>query len=263
MSPTDPSAATDPSIGGPTLIGSVRRAMRLLEVVAEDPAGATAKHLARRTDIPIATAYHLLRTLTHDGYLQRDGGRYLISDATARLGSAVSRQDSLGDLHHWLDTLRDSIGAAVYYALYDEGEVKVVGQSSGRGAPAADEWADFRRTAHAHAIGQCLLSQLDHDGLLDHLSRHPVERLTSATVADADALMRKLSRIPRGMPVLEREEYAPGIVCGAVPISVGSVPAALAFSLPMSRAHLLDSLADRLRRQTEAAFVSLAFTVRA
>ncbi|MFI1978269.1 IclR family transcriptional regulator [Streptomyces wedmorensis] len=253
---------TPPTTAGPTLIGSVRRAMRLLAAVAEDPSRSTAKHLARRTDIPIGTTYHLLRTLTHDGYLHRDGGRYLISAATARLGGAVPEQTDARDLQAWLDSLRDQTGAAIYYARYDEGEVKLVGQSSGPGIPAVEEWADFRRTAHAHAIGQCLLSQLDPEARRDHLARHPVEQLTPYTVPDADALLHKLSRLRRGHAVQERDEYAPGTVCAAVPLSAGAVPATLALSLPMARAHLLDPLSHHLRHQLETAFTSHAFGVR-
>ncbi|MFB6843092.1 IclR family transcriptional regulator [Streptomyces sp. NPDC056361] len=253
---------TPPSSAGPTLIGSVRRAMRLLEAVAEDPTRSTAKSLARRTDIPIGTTYHLLRTLTHDGYLHRDGGRYLITAATARLGGALPEQANAHDLQTWLDSLRDQTGAAIYYARYDEGEVRMVGQSSGPGTPAVEEWADFRRTAHAHALGQCLLSQLDPDARRDHLARHPVEPLTPYTVPDADALIHRLSRLRRGHAVQEREEYAPGSVCAAVPITVGTVPAALALSLPMVRADLLDPLSHHLRRRLETAFMSHAFGVR-
>ena len=47
--------------GGPTLIQSVQRALRLLEVLAEHSGRARAKELARATGLPLATTYHLLR----------------------------------------------------------------------------------------------------------------------------------------------------------------------------------------------------------
>lgn len=63
----------------PTLIGSVQRALRLVEAMyAED--GATAKRLARITGIPLPTVYHLLRTLTHEGYVRREGGTFRLVD---------------------------------------------------------------------------------------------------------------------------------------------------------------------------------------
>ena len=65
--------------GRPTLIRSVQRALRLIEVVAEREGRATAKEIARATGLPLATTYHLLRTCTHEGWLQRlDDGTYVL-----------------------------------------------------------------------------------------------------------------------------------------------------------------------------------------
>ncbi|WP_159045551.1 helix-turn-helix domain-containing protein, partial [Streptomyces puniciscabiei] len=71
--PTDTSGPPHPAEapGSPaaaTLIGSVQRAMRLLETVATHVYGAPAKQLARETGLALPTAYHLLRTLVHEGY---------------------------------------------------------------------------------------------------------------------------------------------------------------------------------------------------
>ena len=55
---------------GPTLIQSVQRALRLLEMVAEFDGRAQAKELARAAGFTLPTTYHLLRTMTHEGYLQ-------------------------------------------------------------------------------------------------------------------------------------------------------------------------------------------------
>src|SRR5256885_17118685 len=65
----------------PTLIASVRRALHLMEAVAGHPSGAPAKRLARQVDLPLATVYHLLRTLAHQGYLIRtEDGMYVLGD---------------------------------------------------------------------------------------------------------------------------------------------------------------------------------------
>ncbi|MFJ6939611.1 helix-turn-helix domain-containing protein [Streptomyces sp. NPDC101132] len=64
---------------GTTLIGSVQRALRLVEAMhAEGPA--TAKRLSRMTGIPLPTTYHLLRTLTHEGYVHREDGAFRLAD---------------------------------------------------------------------------------------------------------------------------------------------------------------------------------------
>ncbi|MFD7259824.1 helix-turn-helix domain-containing protein [Streptomyces sp. NPDC059874] len=63
----------------PTLIGSVQRALRLVEAMHAE-GGATAKRLSRLTGIPLPTVYHLLRTLSHEGYVQREGGAFRLAD---------------------------------------------------------------------------------------------------------------------------------------------------------------------------------------
>lgn len=55
------------------LIGSAQRALRVLEVVAAAGEAITAKAVARRAGYKLGTTYHLLNTLTYEGYLVRVG----------------------------------------------------------------------------------------------------------------------------------------------------------------------------------------------
>lgn len=257
-------ARTHPGDPGPaavTLIGSVQRAMRLLETVAARPYGAPAKQLARETGLALPTAYHLLRTLVHEGYLRREKGLFFLGEAAERLsssGAQQKRRSTVADtLAHW----RDSIGVPVYYAMYRDGEIEVMCVSDSREAPAVEEWADFRETGHAHAIGQCLLSQLDEDVRRDHLSRYPVQAITPYTVRDNDALLRRLARTRRMEPVVERQEYALGTVCAAVPITVGTIAATMAISLPAHQADRLLPAAHRLQAEIGRHIGSLTLSI--
>ncbi|MER5207284.1 IclR family transcriptional regulator C-terminal domain-containing protein [Streptomyces sp. NPDC002825] len=242
----------------PTLIGSVRRALALLELVAEH-GELTAKRLSRMAGLPLATTYHLLRTLVHDGHLRHERGAFRLGPAAPRLaGQGRGHGARLPD---WLRLLGEELDAPVYYAVMADGEVEVVMSVDAPGRPAVAEWAEFRATAHAHALGQCLLAQLDAEARRAYLARRPVRRLTPRTVPDEEALMRRLARIRRGAPVVEREEYMLGTVCGAVPITVGGVHSAVGFSLPVEEENRLDETALRLRGRLERALTAHAFTV--
>ncbi|BAJ29772.1 MULTISPECIES: helix-turn-helix domain-containing protein [Kitasatospora] len=238
----------------PTLITSVQRALRLLEAVGSHVHGATAKQLARCAGLPLGTTYHLLRTLTHEGYLRREGGRFYYGASVDGISRADTRQAEHVDLRGRMEELRDELGAAVYYAVYEDGEVLLVDAVSGAAQPQVEEWADFRATAHAHAIGLCLLSQLGTEERLDHLSRHRPAALTPSTSGDVRSVLRRLERVRPTMPVLERQEYALGTVCAAVPITVGSVVATMAISLPLEQAERLGPAAARLRSLVGAMF---------
>ncbi|MFB7833079.1 MULTISPECIES: IclR family transcriptional regulator [unclassified Streptomyces] len=245
----------------PTLIGSVQRALRLLEAVASHADGAPAKQLARETGLPLPTTYHLLRTLTHEGYLLRDKGVFVLGDAAARLAGGGDVQNRRIKIEDSLARWRDAIGVPIYFAVYREGEIELVAVSDTPSAPAVEEWADFRETGHAHAIGQCLLSQLDLKSRQDHLDRHPVEAITPYTLRNRHVLLDRLGGLGRMEPLVERQEYALGTVCAAIPITAGSTAAAMAISLPLHQEERLLPAIERLRTEIGRLFSSLAFSI--
>ncbi len=58
-----------------------------------------------------------------------------------------------------------------------------------------------------------------------------VQAITPYTVRDRRALLERLSRRPPTRPFIERQEYALGTVCAAIPITAGDTAAAMAISL--------------------------------
>ncbi|MDA5280400.1 IclR family transcriptional regulator [Streptomyces sp. NPDC054904] len=245
----------------PTLIGSVQRALRLLEAAGSHGDGAPAKQLAREAGLPLPTAYHLLRTLTHEGYLRREGGVFVLGAAAGRLAGGGLQQKRRSMILDSLAHFRDAVGAPVYFAVYREGEIEVVGVSDSPAGPACEEWADFRATGHAHAIGQCLLGQLDEKARKDHYDRHPVEGITPYTVRDLHALEQRIVSWERMQPVTESQEYALGTVCAAIPITAGDTAATMAISLPAHQQSRLPYAVDRLRSEVGALLSTLSFSI--
>jgi DNA-binding IclR family transcriptional regulator len=245
----------------PTLIGSVQRALRLLEAVGEERGGATAKQLARKAGLPLGTTYHLLRTLAHEGYLQRVDGAYVYGRAIGSLGRHRELREGRAAITSGLNRLREELGAATYFATYRDGELEVVEVSQGPGTEAVEEWADFGVTGNAHAIGQCLLGQLDREGRLDYFARHRPQSLTRRTVTETNVLLRRLEARPLGRPVLEQQEYMPGVVCAAVPIMVGAAVCTIALSLPVAQSHRLPAAADRLAARVGSVMDRLSFSI--
>ncbi|MEV7414361.1 helix-turn-helix domain-containing protein [Streptomyces sp. NPDC089919] len=245
----------------PTLIGSVQRALRLLEAAGAHSEGAPAKQLAREAGLPLPTAYHLLRTLTHEGYLRRESGVFLLGDAAGRLAGGGLQQKRRIMILDSLAHFREVVGAPVYFAVFRAGEIEVVGVSDTPEMPAVREWADFRATGHAHAIGQCLLAQLDEQTRRDYYARHPVEAITPYTVRDLRALEQRIAAMGRMQPVIERQEYVLGSVCAAIPITAGDTAATMAISLPLDQQDRLLYVVDRLRSEVGALLSSLSFSI--
>jgi DNA-binding IclR family transcriptional regulator len=238
---------------------AVQHALRVLEVVDSHRHGVTAEQLARETGVPVGYLSQLLAMLRRERYLGfLPGGGYVVGESLVLLGAA-KHDDALAEkLRAILAELRDEVGAAVYFSRYDDGEVNVIDFADGPNAPRVNEWVDFRSAAHASAVGKCLLSQLDHDGRLEHLSRHRPARLTSRTVVDDRALLTRLERQPATVPTLDLQEYAVGTVCAAIPVTMGKTVACLALSMPLAQAHRLRPAVDTLNERAAPVLLSMS-----
>ncbi|MEW2352486.1 IclR family transcriptional regulator [Spirillospora sp. NPDC029432] len=232
----------------PTLIASVQRALRLMEAVAAHPGGAPAKQLAREAALPLATTYHLLRTLAHEGYAMRlSDGLWVLGDRVESLHGPTRTQQVLARVRPTLIALRDELGAAAYFGMQIDGEIQIVDVADGPRAPRVDLWVGFSDAAHATAVGKCVLGQLSEERRRDYLARHPLVDLTPHTITDPARLLGLL-REP-GDVSIDREEYAIGTGCAAVPVgdATGTVVGALAVSVPPRRLPKVEASVHRMR----------------
>lgn len=229
----------------PTLITSVRRALRLMETVAGHDTGAPAKLIAREAGLPLATTYHLLRTLMHEGYLRKlDDGAFVLGDALGHLTVHGREQAQLSRIRPTLAALRDELSAAAYLSLFTEGEIKCVEIVDSPRVPRVDLWVGFHEAGHATALGKCVLRQLPRGDFSEYVSGHPLVDLTPRTVTRSDELIRRLSA--PGLLTLDLEEYSLGTACAAVPVSDGVHIGALAVSVPARRLGQITAAAGRL-----------------
>ncbi|MFI1396198.1 IclR family transcriptional regulator [Streptomyces sp. NPDC020681] len=232
---------------GPTLITSVQRAFRLLEAVSAHENGAPAKQLARETGLPLATAYHLLRTLVHDGYIRKlsDGG-FVLGEKLQTLHTSGRGQALLSRVRPTLAALRDEFATAAYLTFYEEGEIRVAEIVDGPRAPRVDLWVGFEDAGHATALGKSVLRELDDDARKDYLSRHQLADLTPRTITSRVELLRRLDSSPVAPAVTDLEEYALGTVCVAVPVYSGETLGSLGVSLPADQFSRLEEIRARL-----------------
>jgi len=238
---------------------AVQHALRVLESVDTHRHGVSAEQLARELGVPVGYLSQLLTMLQHERYLGfLPGGGYVLGETLVLLGAANHDEALAEKLRTILVELRDEVGAAVYFSRYDDGEVRIIDFADGPNAPKVNEWVDFRSAAHASAVGKCLLSQLDHNSRLEHLSRHRPARLTSRTEIDDRALLTKLERQPASVPTLDLQEYAVGTVCAAIPVTIGTTVACLALSMPLAQAHRLKPAVDTLNQRAAPVLLSMS-----
>ena len=238
---------------GPTLIQSVQRAMHLLEALADRGGRANVKQLAHDVGLALATAHHLVRTLSHEGYLVRhDDGTVTAGRRLTTLAEDVQPGSQTGNLRRHLRHLRDEVGTAVCLARYVDGELAVVEMVDGPPSFRLDLWVGLHDAAHATALGKAVLSVLSVDERRDYLSRHRCEPLTPHTCTDVRAV-EELASQP-GSVSTDNEEYAIGVRCLAAPITAAGWVGSVALAAPPSQlnADIAALRAEQLRRSAGA-----------
>ncbi|MCM3779424.1 IclR family transcriptional regulator [Microbacterium hydrocarbonoxydans] len=241
----------------PTLIGSVQRALRLVDIVANSPRPMPVKTLSAVTGLTTGTTYNLVRTLIHEGYLTSEpDGLVLGTRFPAFQSETEARGVFLARVRSALRAVTDEIGATAYLSRYHDGEMHLVDIVDAVRNPRIELWVGLDASAHATALGKQILADLSDDERLDYLSRHRLEELTPRTISDRRTLLTQLEHSP-GFAV-DQEEYAIGNTCVAVPVIAPNVMASLAISLPSdhivgrSLVTLMQRAAQRLSLQLGA-----------
>lgn len=240
----------------PTLIGSVQRALHLLDAVGGSERPATAKGLARQLDLALPTTYHLLRTLVYEGYLRKLEDGYVLGERIDSLRAGNRVQIFVGRARPILRALRDRLNGAAYLSLYEDGEITLLDVVDGPTTPRADLWVGVHESGHATAFGKCILAGMDSVSREDYLSRHPLADLTPHTITDARILERRLTVSRECFD--DREEYRLGTACLAAPIRAPGLLGAIAVSVPARRYPAMTTASTALVRTARQAARALA-----
>lgn len=198
------------------LIQSVSRALRILEVVGEEPEGLSPKAVARRSGLKLATTYHLLRTLAYEGYLVRDArGDYSIGlEIADRFSDLRDRLGRPPEATAVLRGLAARTGHSAYLARFVDGRVVIATVVETSGSPHLEDLIPgFDEGAHATALGKALLSTLSPADRHAYLDEQGLRPFTDRTVVDAAELDAELSA---GSGVfVEQGQFRGSVSCAA------------------------------------------------
>lgn len=227
-------AATDAGRGG---LGTVRNAVRLLELLADGPAYHQLTDLAERSSMSIPTVHRLLRSLVLADLAVQDPAtsRYGLGPELSRLSHHyLSRLPLLGALSPYLSQVRDQVRATVHVQVLVRGEVVYVDRvDSGASSPFRDSHRAL--PALTTAGGRLLAARSDEDGWALACAREPgavedrPDEATRRAWAGAEWLAhRPTDRTLPGevaVPVLDATGAAVGALAAELPAGDLSTPA--------------------------------------
>ncbi|MER5181245.1 IclR family transcriptional regulator [Streptomyces sp. NPDC002896] len=211
------------------------RVMRILRLFTSASPDLTVSEIARRADLPVATAHRLVAELVELGALDR------AEDKRVRIGvqlwELASRSSRTLDLRQaampFMEDLLSVVRHHTQIGVLEGSDVLVLERLSARGAVTNIARIAGRLPVHAISIGLVLLAHGPGEQWEDVLSR-PLERYTPRTVTDPSELRRLLAQIRQDGFVIAPEMITPGSTGLAAPVrdAHGQAVAALSVVIP-------------------------------
>lgn len=173
-------------------VGSVARAIALLDVLSESEDGLGVNELARRIDVNASTASRLLATLLDAGLVRRvDGGPYRLGLKLLTLSDRVLAQLDVRELARpLLDALVAKTGETATLSVPGQLQAVTVDFVPSPSSVVSMAWVGRPSVPHATAVGKVMLAFAP-----GHLPPGELPRLTERTITDPAALAVELDAV--------------------------------------------------------------------
>ena len=219
------------------LIPVLATAFRALEEIASAGRLSLTEVIAR-TGASKATAYRILTTLCHLGYLSRDDDkRYFTSPRIGALSSALSEAEGLKRVClPFMIQLRNDVGETVNLGRLDHGRVCYLEVVPREYALRLHETPGATIPLHASALGKAILAFLPQE-TAESLLRQSHEASAETASLEPARVVAGLKRVRRLGFARDRGEVSSLATCIAAPIvdRTGRAIAAISVSGPTSR----------------------------
>ena len=200
---------------------SLKRGLRIIEVIATMGSSMTLAEIARKTGLPRSTAHHLLQALVEFGYLvQNDGARtYTLAPKLFQLTGRTWSKEQLAEIAMpFLDELSHRTGEGTSLAVLRDGIVTVIAKREPEGPVRVVQEVGARRPIYCTAVGKALAAWLPEPELEGIIGRTAFEQMTVNTIISRTEFYREMARIRATGFAIDNEEHIKGIRCIATPV---------------------------------------------
>lgn len=251
LTPTSPVSVyeADATALGPSADSSAAKALSLIDAFAGARSILGVTELARHARLPKSTAHRLLTVLLEQGFVQRIGDRYCLSEHLFELGNVVLLCRPNGLRYRAMPFLAELFAQTrqtIHLAVLRDTDVLYIDKLFGHNAARCDTVVGSRKPAYATALGKAMLAYSPSEVLERNLSVD-FKRLTPYTITEGARLERTLQQVRDTGWATDHEEYQRGVTCLAGPIldpRTGNAVAGL--SICSTSSHKLERKFSRL-----------------
>lgn len=221
-------------------IGSVIKAVMILEELAESAEGLGLTEISKRLNYGVSATYHILNTLKLHSIIEQDKKtkKYRIGVGLFRISSMAKRQYSLVYIAQpFLDKLRVMVDETSNLMVLDGYEVAYIAQSESTKLLKMFTQLGAKAPLYCTGGGKAILAYkpVSFQDLI--LSKISLQRYTDNTITTIEDLRKEFRLIKKQGYAIDNEEREEGIICVASPIfdCYGEVVAAISISGPSYR----------------------------
>ena len=215
-------------------VGSVARAIALLDVLSESEDGLGVNELARRIDVNASTASRLLGTLLEAGLVRRvNGGPYRLGLKLLTLSDRVLAQLDVRELARpLLAALVAQTGETATLSVPGQLEAITIDFVPSPSSVVSMAWVGRPSVPHATAVGKVMLAFVP-----GHLPPGELPRFTERTITEPAALAAELDEIRERGYAEAIGEREPDLTAVGVPVFArgGELVAILGLQGPSAR----------------------------
>lgn len=202
-------------------VEALARGLEILELFSDINPSLSLTEIVASLGLAKSTAFRMLSTLEHLGYIERDPStkRYRPSLKILRLGfTALSGLELRQIARAHLEQLSQEVSETVSLAVIEDIKVTYVDRIRHRAIVGVVLGIGSQLPAYCTALGKVLLADLPEEDAIQRLSKNHLIALTDKTVTDIEILIKILRSVRENGYAVDDEELAIGLRAAAAPI---------------------------------------------
>ena len=213
------------------------KALSVLDFIGEQKRPLSVQEVSEGIGADRATAYRMLMTLVHAGYVVRDEKNYRLSFKVLSLARYLVSDDERSlQILNCLRQISEETGETVHYSALDSDCAVLVFRVKGTQRVSVDFQIGDRSPLPCTSIGKVLLAYSD-ARFVDRIIAHELPKVAPRTITEPEALRQELTKVRAQRYAIDDLEFSHDMRCLAIPVFErgGQVPGGVAISGPSSR----------------------------
>ncbi len=201
------------------IVPNLGKAVQMLKLISAAEGGLSAVEIEQQLSTPRTTAFRILKTLTHEGMVEKRGSQFFAGAGLFEIGlHALSNSKLREQSVPILQELTRQTGQTSHLAIPSGWHSLILEVCDSPNPVQVASRSGTLADLHCSATGKIFLSFLHRDRLAEYLDHFPLAARTANTLTKSEQLTEMIRQVCDCGYARDEEEYHPGVRCLAMPV---------------------------------------------